>query len=127
MTSLDKTERHDHMLDVIDHPAVARWMKETAQRDPEGFLLLVGPNAEEFTRLFGPAEWTHSGEKAQSKGWTHGWKLHENNLQWQVLTGPNGTFFRLRTPTSSDAYLHDPKVGVGIVSYLSALLRTLAN
>lgn len=110
-------------MDVIDHPAVGMWMKETALRDPEGFLLLVGPNVREFSSLFGQPEWTNDGQK----GWTHGWKVYESNLTWNILTGPQGTLFRIKTTTPSSTYATDPKVGIGIISYLNSLLRSLSN
>lgn len=121
--SQSATNKSEFQMDVIDHPSVSLWMKETAQRDPQGFLLLIGNNVEQFERLFGLATWKNNG----NKGWTHGWKVYESNLTWNILTGPSGTIFRVKTTTPSDSYLNDPKVGVGIVTYLNTLLRTLAN
>ena len=116
-------ERQEHQVDVIDHPAVALWMKETARKDPEGFMRLAGPNVRPFTRMWGKPDWKNAGEK----GWTHGWGIYENNMHWLVLTGPKGTLFRLRMTTPGDSYLSDPRVGVGVTQYLSSLLKILAN
>lgn len=122
-TTSTSNSKQDYHMDVIDHPSVNVWMKETAKRDPEGFILLVGPNVENFLKLYGEPEWQNNG----NKGWTHGWKIYESNLVWNILTGPTGTIFRIRTTTPSQTYLNDPKVGVGIISYLTFLLKTLSN
>lgn len=120
---MSQINKNDYHMDVIDHPAVGMWMKETALRDTEGFLLLIGPNVSQFETLFGVPDWRNNGEK----GWTHGWKIYESNLTWNILTGPSGTLFRIKTTTEASTYLNDPKVGIGIISYLKTLLRTLAN
>lgn len=117
------TIRNEYQIDIIDHPSVGLWMRETSRKDPEGFLRLVGDNTKDFSRLFGKPKWKTDGKK----GWTHGWSVHENNLRWLILSGPQGTIFRLRVPVSGDTYLNDPRVGVGIIQYLSSLLKKLAN
>ena len=113
--------RDEYQIDVADHPAVALWLRDVARRDPEGFIRLVGPNVDDFHRLFGKPDWNNDGEK----GWTHGWSLYENSMHWLVLTGPRGTYFRLRVPVPGDIWLADPKVGAGINHYLDQLLRRL--
>ena len=125
MTKPDKTktDKIEYQIDVADHPSVSLWMKEAAKKDPEGFLRLVGPNEKQLVRIFGPADWRNDGEK----GWTHAWSVYDNSLHWLVLTGPQGTLFRLRLPVPGDSYLSDSRVGVGIVQYLQNLLKILAN
>lgn len=115
--------KQEQQFDVIDHPAVALWMKDVMRKDPEGFLKLMGNNVDFFTRYFGKPTWRDPGEK----GWTHGWSAYENSLQWLILTGKCGTIFRVRLPTSSEAYLADPKVGVGLVGFLSSLYKNINN
>lgn len=115
--------KSEYQIDVADHPAAGLWLRETAKRDPDGFIRLIGPNVEAFSRLFGKPDWTDDGKK----GWTHGWSLYENSMNWLVLTGPNGTYFRLRVPVPGEAWLSDPKVGAGIIQYLSQLLRRLSE
>lgn len=117
------TIRDEYQIDVIDHPSVGMWMRETAKKDPQGFLRLTGDNTKDFLKFFGKPKWKNDGKK----GWTHGWSVHENNLRWLILTGEQGTIFRLRVPVVGDAYLNDPRVGVGIIQYLSSLLKILAN
>lgn len=111
----------EHQIDVIDHPSVWSWMKQTASRDPEGLLVLIGPNIRRFEKLFGPAEWTNDG----SKGWTHGWAVYENSMHWLILTGESGTSFRIRAPVPGETYLADMRIGVGIIQYLQSLMRKI--
>lgn len=73
--------------------------------------------------MFGKPDWENDG----SKGWTHGWSLYENSMNWLVLTGSRGTYFRLRVPIPAEAWLADPKVGAGIVQFLSQLLKRLSE
>ena len=116
-------DRAEYQIDVVDHPSVSIWMKDTARKDPEGFLRLVGPNMKQLQKVLGPTDWKNDGEK----GWTHGWSVYDNSLHWLILTGPQGTMFRLRLPVPGESYLSDPRVGVGIIQYLQYLLKTLAN
>ena len=113
----------EYQIDVADHPTVSLWLRDTAKRDPDGFLRLICPNTETFKKMFGKPDWVNDG----SKGWTHGWALYENSMHWLVLTGPRGTYFRLRVPLPGEAWINDPKVGTGIVQYLSFLLQKLAE
>ena len=122
-TNNSQSGKNEHQIDVVDHPQVYMWMKDTARKDPEGFLRLVGPNEKEFTILFGAPQWQNNG----SKGWTHGWSVHESNLNWLILTGPQGTYFRLRLPVSGETYLNDPKIGVGVTQYLNYLLKKISH
>lgn len=118
-TDKPRTEYH---IDVADHPNVMLWMKDAAKRDPQGFLRLVGDNTDIFRQWWGKEAWTNDG----SKGWSYGWALYENNLHWMVLTGEQGTIFRLRVATKPEEYLSDPRVGVGVIQHLTHLLRTLS-
>lgn len=122
-TNTNTNTQREHQIDVIDHPHVAMWMKDTAKKDPEGFLRLVGNNVKDLQKIYGTADWTNDGKK----GWTHGWSIYENGMQWVVLTGMNGTLFRIRLPVAGESYLSDTKIGVGIIQYLSTLLKLLAN
>jgi hypothetical protein len=115
--------KSEYQIDVADHPAAGLWLRETAKRDPDGFMRLIGPNEQALARIFGKPEWSNDG----SKGWTHGWSLYENNMNWLILTGDRGTYFRLRVPVPGDAWLADAKVGAGIVQYLGQLLRRLSE
>ena len=119
----DKNDKPEYQIDVIDHPNVNLWMKEVARKDTEGFLRLVGPNMKRLQKILGPPQWRNNGEK----GWTHAWSVYDNSLHWLILTGPQGTQFRLRLPVPGETYLADPRVGVGIIQYLQNLLKTLAN
>ncbi len=122
-TTQNPTSKPEYQIDVIDHPSVGMWMKDIAKKDVQGFIKLVGPNEKEFTKLYGKANWTNDG----SKGWTHGWTIYENSMHWLILTGPKGTYFRLRVPTPGESYLNDPRVGVGIIQYLNTLLKKISN
>lgn len=115
-------KKNEFQMDVIDHPLVFNWMQETIKRDPESFVLLVGPNSKEFFKLFGQPTWKDNGEK----GWKYGWKVSENNLNWIILTGDHGTIFRIQTQVHSQVYLQDPKIGVGLISFLSDLLQKIS-
>jgi len=114
----------DHYIDVIDHPSVWLWMKETSKKDPEGFLVLTGPNSRRFQKIFGKYDW-HTSDN--SKDWEYGWSVYENSMHWLILTGPSGTFFRIKTPVTGENYLADPRVGVGIIQYLQVLMRKINN
>ncbi len=118
-----KESSREHQIDVIDHPAVAAWMKDIAKKDPEGFVRLIGPNQRTFSILFGKPSWRGD----ESKGWTHGWAIYENSLHWMVLTGPAGTFYRIRLPIAGENYLSDPRSGVGIVQYLQSLISRISS
>lgn len=113
----------EHHVEVADHPQVMLWMKDMAKRDPQGFLRLAQDNTKIFRQWWGKETWTNDG----SKGWTSGWALYENNLNWLVLTGVHGTIFRLRVSTRAEEYLSDPRVGVGVTQYLAQLMKALAG
>ena len=113
----------EYQIDVIDHPSVMLWMKDIAVKDPEGFVSLTRDNTEQMRKLFGKEVWTNDG----SKGWSSGWAVYENNLQWSILTGRGGTIFRLRSHIPVSEYLNDPRVGVGVVQYLGYLLKKLSE
>lgn len=113
----------DPQIDIADHPVAARWLKETALRDPEGFLRLVGPNERRLTALYGPPRWRSDGKT----GWKVAWALVDQALSWVVLTGPEGTLFRLRVAGSGEEYLADARVGVGITRFLQSLLDSLSR
>ena len=121
--AVDDLSKREYQIDVADHPNVMLWLKDLARKDPEGFLRLVGDNTVFFERLFGKPTWRNNGEK----GWTHGWALYESNMHWLVLTGPQGTIFRLRLATTGDDYLKDPRVGTGVARYLTTLLQQLSE
>lgn len=123
ITEAPQTEpqRSDHQIDVADHPTAARWLKETARRNPEGFLRLVGNNQKRLTALYGLPRWKSDGKH----GWHAAWSLTDHGLSWVVLTGPDGTIFRLRVPGDGDDHLNDARVGVGITRYLNTLLHEL--
>lgn len=115
--------KSEYQIDVADHHTAGVWLRETAKRDPDGFMRLIGPNTREFTRMFGKPDWNNDG----SKGWTHGWSLYENSMNWLILTGERGTYFRLRVPVPAETWLADPKVGAGIVQFLTQLLNRLSE
>lgn len=115
--------KNEYQIDVADHTTAGLWLRETAKRDPDAFMRMIGPNVKEFTKMFGKPDWENDG----SKGWTHGWSLYENSMNWLVLTGSRGTYFRLRVPIPAEAWLADPKVGAGIVQFLSQLLKRLSE
>lgn len=113
----------EQQIEVGDHLVAWRWLTEKARIDPEGFVRLVGPNRERFTRLWGPAHWTSDG----ARGWTHAWAISRNSLNWMILTGPDSTFYRLRVPSDGEDFLADPRVGVGATATLSELLDLLTG
>lgn len=123
MTKEAAKPKQDYQIDIIDHPSVMIWMKDTAIKDPEGFVCLTKDNTKEMRRIFGKESWKNDG----SKGWTSGWALYENNLQWTILTGPYGTIYRLKSNVPPQDYLSDPRVGVGVVQYLGYLLKRLSQ
>lgn len=120
--STAESGRGEYVFDVIEHAQVALWMSEQARTDPEGFVRLVEPNAKDLARLYGPGQRAPKGA-----GWTHAWSVYANGLHWIIRTGPDGTVFLVRTPTPIDAYLKDPRVGVGIVRFLTELQAALTQ
>lgn len=113
----------DQQIDIGDHPIAWRWMVETARKDPEGYLRLVGSNLQRFKELYGNPQWNADG----SKGWIQGWAVHLHGLDWIVLGNEQQTIYRIRVPADGDNYLSDPKVGVGITAALGDLLRQLTE
>jgi len=111
----------DTQLDIADHPAIWRWLKEKARRDPEAFLYLTRGNVRSFTAFYGRAHWRIKGDPT----WTHGWSFSEEGLNWIVLSGPTSTGYRLRP--SGDDFLTDTRVGLGGVAFLDRLLTRLTR
>lgn len=119
-TDRPSSARKDELVDIADHPAVWRWMRDLARRDPEGFSRLSGPNLSRLQHLYGRPEWESSGDKA----WTHAWGVHDHHLSWVIQSGPESTWIKLRVPAgTSHDYLSDPRVGVGATAFLQTLLR----
>lgn len=114
--------KSEYQVEVADHPNVMIWMKQVAKKDPEGFLRLVGDNTQIFRKMWGKENFKDEG----GKGWTSGWSIYENSLHWLVLTGEQGTLFRLRISMDGESYLKDPRVGVGVIQYLTWLMKTIA-
>jgi len=117
------TGRESQQVDAADHPHAARWLRETARRDPIGYLRLTGPNRRRLEAIYGRPTLKADGKN----GWAAGWTLTEFNLSWIILTGEDGTLFRLRLPGGSDDHLSDPRVGVGITRFLQSLYEALGR
>lgn len=113
----------DAQVDVADHPMAARWLKETALNDPEGYLRLVRPNTRRLTVLYGAPTWKSDGKA----GWDVAWTRLEEGLSWVILTGSGGTVFRLRVPSDGNDHLTDPRVGIGITRFLQSLLDRVSR
>lgn len=109
----------ENQVDLADLPAVWRWLKELAKRDPVGFLYLTRGNIRPFALLWGKAHW----QPKDHPDWTHGWSFSDEGLNWIILSGPRGTSYRLRP--SGDDFITDPKVTRGAVAFLERLLTQL--
>lgn len=114
--------RAESRIDVADHPAVARWMRERARTDPEGFLRLAGPNRRRLEARLGKPRW-----RSSKDGWSAGWSLVEHGLSWIILTGKSGTIFQIRIRGLPDSYLQDPGVGLGIIRFLEEISAHLSE
>lgn len=113
--------KKEYQIDVIDHHFVSDWMRELAQKDIDGFYRLIGNNVKIFKEIFGKPDWVADGKK----GWTHGWSVYENNMNWIIFTGNKGTYFRIKTPVAGKSWLEDPRVGIGITNFLEKLLEKI--
>lgn len=108
------------IVDVINHPVVSRWMTETAKQDI-GFCRLVEPNNQRFKKLFGKPNWNHTG----NEGWSEGWAVSDNGLNLMLLTGNEGTKFKVVLSISEEEFKNNAKMGLGINSYLQNLMQIL--
>lgn len=111
----------DQHLDIADHKTAWHWMTKTARFDAEGFVRLTGENVTRLHVLFGEPQWKSKGDQE----WTHGWLLAMFGLNFVVTSGPTSTMYYVRVPTDGEDYLSDPRVGVGIVEFLSYMLKQL--
>lgn len=108
------------IVDVINHPVVGRWMTETAKQDV-GFCRLVEPNNQRFYKKFGKSTWKHTG----NEGWSEGWAVSDNGLNWMLLTGEEGTKFKVVLSISEEEFKSNVKMGLGITAYLQTLMQDL--
>lgn len=111
----------DQHLDIADHKTAWHWMNKTARSDAEGFIQLTGGNVNRLRALFGEPQL----KPKEDREWTHGWVLAMFGLNFVVTSGPNSTMYYVRVPTDGEDYLTDPRVGVGIVEFLSFMLKQL--
>lgn len=115
------------LVDVIIHPMVMRWLSQTAHQDTDGFCRLVESNNKRFHRMFGKPTWNADGKD----GWTEGWAVSENGLNWMVLSSPKNaqnpgiTKFKVVLSISEDEFKNNAKMGLGITGYLQDLMQKL--
>lgn len=126
MNSLESAESQSPtpQIDVSDHPMIWRWMQETAKHDIEGFVCLTRGNVNAFLARWGKpvARW-----KDKNREWTHAWNVTEEGISWLILSGPQSSAYRLRYTGSKEAYLADPRVADGAVTFLKKLLTQLST
>lgn len=111
----------DKHLDIADHKTAWHWLDKTARADPEGFVRLTGDNTKRLKVLFGDSQW----KATEGKDWTDGWLIAKFGLNFFITTGKHSTKYYIRVPTDGEDYLADPRVGVGIVEFLTEMLRQL--
>lgn len=116
-----KARFSDQHLDVADHRQAWHWMTMTAREDPEGFVRLTGPNLKRLEALYGSPHWEGDGKR----GWTSAWAAAHAGLSFVITASPTSTMFYVRAPTDGEDYLSDPRVAVGIVEFLKALMHQL--
>lgn len=109
-----KSRKEDQIIDCSDHPVVGLWIQKLMERDLESYSLLVRNNTELFKRFLGEPWW--KGE--QGDEWEFGWQLSSSGFNWIILTGNQGTIYRIRVPLGGYEYLTDPRVGAAMVNFL---------
>ena len=116
-----ETPNSERVIDVADHPMAWRWMKELAKRDPYSFARLVENNTQRFQTYFGPPTWvTPDGHSKM-----YGWAKRVNGLQWIIVSGDQGTQFRVQTPALREEFIHDKRIGLGLTQALQEWLDML--
>ncbi len=109
-----KSRKDDQIIDCSDHPVVGLWMQKLMGRDLETYYLLVRNNSELFKRFLGKPWW----EGECDDGWSFGWQISSSGFNWIILTGEQGTIYRIKVPLDGYEYLTDPRVGASMVNFL---------
>lgn len=108
-------------IDIADHKQVWVWMTILQEKDAEGFIRLTGGNLNRLQSIYGEAKW----EVDDEEEWTHAWEVASNGLNFVITTGITSTIYYVRTPTTGEEYLLDPKVAIGIKDFMEHLLEKL--
>lgn len=111
------------VYDASQHPQVSRWLRQLAERQPQGFLRLTGENRKRLKGVLGPPH--KISKTSANKEWI--WKIERGNVVAWVLSGEMGTILHLYYPGIFSAFLNDREIGGQAIAVLNDLLQSLTR
>lgn len=119
MEKKDDIINNTEAVDIIENNIVARWLKETAKNNPLLFSRLIGDNTRRYKKYFGEPKF----EKGKDNYWQSGWIINDLGIPLVILTGTNGTIYKIYYPGGKKAYVNDRKLSAAITQFLLKIVN----
>lgn len=109
--------RVNNEFDIIEHPLAVLWMANFMKNEPLGFVTIINPNLEMFSKMWGEPQTAPGGNKV--------WRREQMGVNFYVYTNEHSTVYKIQYMGTKDLFKQDKKIGNFITLFLSKLIEEI--